>query len=903
MPQPREPKTLFRQNYNEIVKNQVSNDEYSIKVQEFAKMFANMYINKTSIGKVNIETDIDAGRLIVTSDSNPVIDIPLNEEILSGNRNSSNMVAKMRNLIEIAEDIGVELEVEAMRQQNIKDEEKNSRGFEISSKKTTPSIIESMNYSFRNLDINEEDLSKFDVDSLDIPSEYSIDLARRKTDLNLFKAMIGMETKSIKIDPTVKSEIINDFYDKVTKLNEKSYYEENEILKQSAENLELNYSKPDLLILMHPEIIEKENSLKNKYNSDGTLIEFDKLIELREKNKERKLKDGRYTNEETLNEVIEDIDDSFAEIMYQKLVNNHSKKEILDLRKRLGDDRFISELDKILEVKGRIRDDNYEISKDFLEFAEKNKEKINEGLISDEYQQLLKKTNLSSIAELKEYADNSFKSENMWNPEIMENLDFSAIDKLRNLSQNEVKNLDGQLDAKLKFEELINNTKADIEIRDKEFEEMQARLDFIKDIRDNVQKTKGTVKLYTADELKKSDENRKNKRNRIVSKVGGFISNIKNGSKKTYEDLKQALEEDLANEKDIDEEYEEKPSEREEKEYKEVDDIKTKKDNKVEEDKEEIKSKDNKSKPKNNDEKYMENESKKENTQDKKLDEEEKVYPKDEEEKEIKSVKEAENKEKNNVNEKENKIKEDDENTYAVDDSNHYTNEAIYDDPVKDDKEQEVIEEIHQEPKEDTNGLDKDKKIEDVNQEEKDQYKEESYELDNPYKKEQSEKIEPSLDLTKQVLNETYNNFMKEKTKEIDDERLSKMKVACEVVNELVAKGVITEEAANRYLDEREYSIDLEIGKMMEKLDEEGAKMLKSSHKLLDLAQKNPDIAIDLEKLSKEKKSKSIEVSNLKEKISNLEKDGTVKQLEYIEFEKEKNQKNKEEEKNGKDIS
>ena len=287
MPQPREPKTLFRQNYNEIVKNQVSNDEYSIKVQEFAKIFANMYINKTSIGKVNIETDIDAGRLIVTSDSNPVIDIPLNEEILSGNRNSSNMVAKMRNLIEIAEDIGVELEVEAMRQQNIKDEEKNSRGFEISSKKTTPSIIESMNYSFRNLDINEEDLSKFDVNSLDIPSEYSIDLARRKTDLNLFKAMIGMETKSIKIDSTVKSEIINDFYDKVTKLNEKSYYEENEILKQSAENLELNYSKPDLLILMHPEIIEKENSLKNKYNSDGTLIEFDKLIELREKNKER----------------------------------------------------------------------------------------------------------------------------------------------------------------------------------------------------------------------------------------------------------------------------------------------------------------------------------------------------------------------------------------------------------------------------------------------------------------------------------------------------------------------------------------------------------------------------------------------------------------------------------------
>src|SRR5699024_5465000 len=98
-----------------------------------------------------------------------------------------------------------------------------------------------------------------------------------------------------------------------------------------------------------------------------------------------------------------------------------------------------------------------------------------EGLISDEYQELLKKMNLNSISELKEYVDKSFSSENMWNPELMENLDFSTIDKLRSLNQSEVKNLDNQLDAKLKFDELINNTRADIEIRDKEFEEMQKR--------------------------------------------------------------------------------------------------------------------------------------------------------------------------------------------------------------------------------------------------------------------------------------------------------------------------------------------------------------------------------------------------------------------------------------------
>ena len=36
MTQPREPKTLFRKNYDEIVKEKISNDEYSIKVQDFA---------------------------------------------------------------------------------------------------------------------------------------------------------------------------------------------------------------------------------------------------------------------------------------------------------------------------------------------------------------------------------------------------------------------------------------------------------------------------------------------------------------------------------------------------------------------------------------------------------------------------------------------------------------------------------------------------------------------------------------------------------------------------------------------------------------------------------------------------------------------------------------------------
>ena len=897
MPQPREPKTLFRKNYDEIVKEKISNDEYSIKVQDFAKMFANMYINKTSIGKVNIKTDIDAGRLIVLSDGNAVIDIPLNEEILSGNRNSSNMVSKMKDLIEVAEDIGVELEVESMRQQNTKDEEKNSRGFEISSKKTSPSITESMNYSLRKLDLNDEFLTEFNLDSLDIPSEYSVDLARKKTDLNLFKALIGMETKSIKINPTVKSEIINDFCDKVTKLNEKSYFEENEILKQSAQNLEFNYSKPDLLILMHPEIIEKENSLKNKYNSDGTLIEFDKLIELREKNKERKLKDGRYTNEETLNEVIEDIDDSFAEIMYQKLVNNHSKKEILDLRKRLGDEKFVNELDKILEVKGKIRDDNYKISKEFLEFAQKNKEKINEGLISDEYQELLKKMNLNSISELKEYVDKSFSSENMWNPELMENLDFSTIDKLRSLNQSEVKNLDNQLDAKLKFDELINNTKADIEIRDKEFEEMQKRLDFIKDIRDNIQKTKGSVKPYTVDELRKSDENRKNKRNKIVRKVGGFIANIKNGSKKTYDDLKQAVEED------IEQEYAEQPL-NEEKEYKEVEAKEANKDREIK-DNEDVESKGVSSESKDSEEKDVETKTKNKDPQDKKIDDEEKAYPKDKEKKE-KSTEHL----KRESKEKEDKTKEDEENTPVIEDSNNYDSKKITQDaPLKDEEEkktiedQEIIENINEEPKEDIDNLEPDKIIEEDVSQEKEQYEEEISQLDKTNEKEQQKNIEPSLDLTKQVLNETYNNFMKDKTKEIDDERLSKMKVACEVVNDLVARGVITEEAANRYLDEREYKIDIEIGKMMEKLDEDGAKMLKSAHKLLDIAQKNPDIAIDLEKLSKEKKSKSIDLSNLKEKISNLEKDGTTKQLEYIEFEKQKNSKSKEEEKNGKDIS
>ena len=95
------------------------------------------------------------------------------------------------------------------------------------------------------------------------------------------------------------------------------------------------------------EIIEKFNSLKDKYNSDGTLIEFDKLIELREHNISNILSDSRYT-EENKDEMVIGVRESFAGIMYEKLVNDHSEVEVLDLRKRLGDDKFIEELNTII---------------------------------------------------------------------------------------------------------------------------------------------------------------------------------------------------------------------------------------------------------------------------------------------------------------------------------------------------------------------------------------------------------------------------------------------------------------------------------------------------------------------------------------------------------------------------
>ena len=474
--------TLFRKMYDETVQKQVGTEEYIGQVKEFIINYANLYINKTSLKGDAIDVSIEENRLKLSTNGKEFVDIGLNEEILNGNRNTNNKITKMNNIIEIAEDIGVELELKSLDLQNVKNDDIDNKGFYISAKDKAPTTKDAIDYSLRKLPQEDTQIANFWIDDEELISEYDIDNARRNTYLNVFESAINMETKTIKIEPGIKSKIVNDFIDKSAVLNEASYIEEQEMLELNEEELDINYSKPDILVLMHPEIIEKFNSLKDKYNSDGTLIEFDKLIELREHNISNILSDSRYT-EENKDEMVIGVRESFAGIMYEKLVNDHSEVEVLDLRKRLGDDKFIEELNTIIETKGKIRDDNYNILKEFVDFSDSNMEKI------------------------------------------LENLD---------------------VDTKSSFKAFVETSRKDIEIREQELNDMQKKLDFIYDIKDTVEQSKDTIAKYTEEELVKADEEKLLRRVNVVGIIGNFYTGLKNGAIKNFEEWKQKRAEQKA---------------------------------------------------------------------------------------------------------------------------------------------------------------------------------------------------------------------------------------------------------------------------------------------------------------------------------------------------------------------
>ena len=126
--------TLFRKMYDETVQKQVGTEEYIGQVKEFIINYANLYINKTSLKGDAIDVSIEENRLKLSTNGKEFVDIGLNEEILNGNRNTNNKITKMNNIIEIAEDIGVELELKSLDLQNVKNDDIDNKGFYISAK-------------------------------------------------------------------------------------------------------------------------------------------------------------------------------------------------------------------------------------------------------------------------------------------------------------------------------------------------------------------------------------------------------------------------------------------------------------------------------------------------------------------------------------------------------------------------------------------------------------------------------------------------------------------------------------------------------------------------------------------------------------------------------------------------
>lgn len=843
--------TLFRKMYDETVQKQVGTEEYIGQVKEFIINYANLYINKTSLKGDAIDVSIEDNRLKLSTNNQEFVDIGLNEDILNGNRNTNSKITKMNNIIEIAEDIGVELELKSLDLQNVKSDDVENRGFYISAKDKAPTTKDAIDYSLRRLPQEEEKLADFWIDDEDIISEYDIDNARRSTYLNIFESAINMETKTIKIDPNVKRELVNNFIEKSAQLNEASYIEEQEMLELNEEGLEINYSKPDILVLMHPEIIEKFNSLEDKYNKDGTLIEFDKLIELREHNINNILADNRYT-EENKEEMIAGVKESFAGIMYEKLVNDHSATEVLDLRKRLGDEKFIEELDTIIETKGKIRDDNYNILKEFVDFSDTNMDKVLDGL---------------------------------------------------------------DLDTKSSFKAFVETSRKDIEIREQEFVDMHKKLDFINDIKNSVEQTKGTVEKYTEEELEKADEERLLRNLNVVRIVGNLCTGIKNGAVKSisewkkkreeqraknekeveidfdFEDDKNSIDDEILNEdeKDIDEDVSHYDKNKDTTEK--SDDVENKKQNKS----------DNNSIKKDTDfskEKQVENEQPENNT-----------YINNTYNITNHNLKEQDEPEKDVIGEvkeelgivkplpKVNEIEIDDikdvqEEPYKkINISNdELPNEQIennLDDGItnknKDNKEVQNQVEVQNEVS------DEDETLANNNLETKNEsYENVSNDIDN--------EIQNKAQMLAEFVTREYEAYRAQEIERLDKKRMYYIDRAQNTVNKLYDNGSISLETAKRYLDNRQEEIDLKIGEEMAILDEKGSKLYNEVIETINIG-KNIDNNLDQVYSQVTQKREELNITN--EKIEDIETSGTIDELENTEKRMQEDEKKKEEEING----
>lgn len=144
----------------------------------------------------------------------------------------------------------------------------------------------------------------------------------------------------------------------------------------------------DEYVAAHPNILNnrKFSTLAFEYDTDGTRFAFEELLDIRD-DVYQSIKNNKKITEKTRESMFKQVNAGFAQIMYNSLARS-SKEKIVDIRRRIGDTKFIKEIDyihtgKLNEIKEKVQKYNQ-----YTEFFNANKKYLKPEKFKDISEQI-----------------------------------------------------------------------------------------------------------------------------------------------------------------------------------------------------------------------------------------------------------------------------------------------------------------------------------------------------------------------------------------------------------------------------------------------------------------------------------------------------------------------------------
>lgn len=257
-------------------------------------------------------------------------------------------------------------------------QKKEIENFRISTNGMT--ISECMNIAQEDI-AKKTDLDKFySVDEGNYADTYIEGDARRagalKTAIQLFRIYPNLSEK--KKEYLVK---------KVIKSIEEDNVEFNKLRYDSSSKKYNRYDVTtayvDEYISAKPKMLEnpKYRLLNLEYDKDGTRFSFDEVVKRRNTEVEALVNNSSLTDKVRKN-LYRQVSSAFAQVEYNCLIRAE-EKQIVELRRRMGDDAFFDELDFVIKGKKSDINEQFEKYKQYSEFFEENKNRISEKLKGD----------------------------------------------------------------------------------------------------------------------------------------------------------------------------------------------------------------------------------------------------------------------------------------------------------------------------------------------------------------------------------------------------------------------------------------------------------------------------------------------------------------------------------------